>query len=547
MPNLTHYRNGRVFTADPDHPWAESIVVRDAEIVFVGPTREADAMSGVDRVHELAGAAVIPGCIEAHSHIVNLGRSLDQVDLLDARNLAEMQHRIAHAAAHAPDGQRILGRSWLLAPLGGEEPHRDMIDAVVADRPVYLVSNDLHSGWVNSAALAELGIGDDTPDPEGGTIVRDGHGRATGLLLETAALVLMRGGIEALEDDAVRDAAVRRALESYLAAGTTAVADLGLRDAELAALERAWATEALAIPVAGHLRIETSDDPSTIAAQLQRAIETRERIARTAAARGESDPALHIAGIKLWIDGVIDSGTAAMREPFADGSHPAPLWNRERLIPLVIAADAAGMQVAMHAIGDAAVALALDAIEAARLENGDSGILHRIEHLEIVAASSITRLAQLGVIASVQPVHCDPVVQGSWRERLGDERVERGYPWAEFAEAGARIVLGTDAPTAPYAPLPNLFIAATRESPQHPELPANHPEFRLALEYAIAAASRDAAAASGWGSSRGVLRPGFRADFSVLGRDPFTEGVHVLRDVLPAWTVLGGQRVNRRA
>lgn len=540
MPNLTHYRNGRVFTADPDHPWAESIVVRDAEIVFVGPTREADTMTGIDRVHELAGAAVVPGCIEAHSHIVNLGRSLDQVDLLDARDLAEMQHRIARAAAHAPDGQRVLGRSWLLAPLGGEEPHRDMIDAVVADRPVYLVSNDLHSGWVNSAALAELGICDDTPDPEGGTIVRDGHGRATGLLLETAALVLMRGGIEALEDDAVRDAAVRRALESYLAAGTTAVADLGLRDAELAALERAWATEALAIPVAGHLRVETSDDPSRVAAQLQRAIETRERIARTAAARGESDPALHIAGIKLWIDGVIDSGTAAMREPFADGSHPAPLWTRERLLPLVIAADAAGMQVAMHAIGDAAVALALDAIEAARMENGDSGILHRIEHLEIVDSSSIARIAELGVIASVQPVHCDPVVQGSWRERLGDSRIERGYPWAEFAAAGATIVLGTDAPTAPYAPLPNLYVATTRKSPGTPTLQANHPELRLALAGAIVAATRHAAAASGWGSSRGVLRPGYRADFVVLAQDPFTEGVEVLRMAAPRYTVLGG-------
>ena len=541
---LTHFRAGRVFTADPALPWVESLLVADGRIVFAGSTADAEARPGIERTVDLEGRVVLPGMIEAHSHLVNLGRSLDQVDLLSAEDLTEIQRRISAAASARPDASRVLGRSWLLSPLGGAQPHREMLDAAVADRPVYLVSNDLHSGWVNSAALRELGIDRDTPDPEGGTIVRDANGDATGLLLETAALVLMRGGIEALEDDSVRDRAVRSALASYRSAGITAVADLGLRAAELAALERAWERDELEIPVAGYLRVETSNDPAAVAAQVERAIATRDRLRERARMRPESErepeTMLAIRGIKVWIDGVIDSGTAAMVEPFSDGGHPDALWRRDLLVSAVAAADRAGMQVAMHAIGDAGVTLALDAVEAAKSENGDSRIRHRIEHLEVVSRGTAERLASLGVIASVQPVHADPEVQGAWRERLGDDRVDRGYPWAEFDAAGATIALGTDAPTAPYAPLPNLYLAVTRRSPARPELPANHPELRLPLERAIIAATRDAAAACGWGGERGVLRAGLAADFLVLDADPFRDGPEVLRDAAPALVVVRG-------
>lgn len=548
--SLTHYCGGRIFTADDAQPWTESLLVHDGAIRFAGSVAAADQLAahhpGTTRVIKLNGALVTPGFIEAHSHLVNLGRSLSQVDLLDAQDLTEMQRRIAEAAAAKPGAPRVLGRSWLLEPLAGAQPDRSMIDAVVTDRPVYLVSNDLHSGWVNTAALRELGIDRNTPDPEGGTIVRDAAGDATGLLLETAALVLMRGGIEQLEDDTVRDDALLRALESYRAAGTTAVADLGLRRAEFEALERAWEGGALPIPVAGYLRVETSADPETLQQQLQDAIRIRDRVAARASERGDTDPLLRIAGIKVWIDGVIDSGTAAMSAPFADGAHPDPLWSRALLEPIVIAADAAGLQVAMHAIGDAAVDLALDMIESARRTNGADGPLHRIEHLEYVDRRAAERIAQSGTVASVQPVHSDPAVQGAWRSQLGDERVERGYPWAEFAAAGARIALGTDAPTAPYAPLPNLFIAVTRRSPHRPELPANHPELHLDLERALLAATRGAAEACGWGSTRGVLAAGRRADFAVLDIDPFADGAEVLRNAGPRLTVVAGEEFPQR-
>ncbi len=534
---IVHYRGGRVFTSDERRPWAESVVTDGELIRFVGPAAEADRIPGIARTVDLDGALVLPGLVEAHSHLVNLGRSLEQVDLFDARDLEDVQRRLAEAAASRPAAARILGRSWLLGPLAGREPDRAMLDAAVPDRPVYLTSNDLHSGWVNSAALAELGIDRDTPDPAGGTIVRDAHGEATGLLLETAALVLMRGGIERLEDDSVRDAAVGRALERYLAAGVTAVADLGLRDAEFAALDRARERDALPIPVTGYLRVERSGTRAAELAQVERAIAIRSRVA------AHGSPMLRVAGVKIWIDGVIDSGTAAMREPFGDGSRLEALWSRDALEAVVVAADAAGLQVAMHAIGDAAVELGIDAVEAALRANGDHGVRHRLEHLEVVAPESLARLARLGITASVQPVHADPAVQQAWRERLGDARSGQGYPWAELDRAGVHLALGTDAPTAPYAPLPNLFIAATRSSASDAALPANHPEQALTLARAIIAATRGAAEACGW-TDRGVLAPGLRADFVLLDRDPFEDGPEALRDAAPAGLVIGGiQRI----
>lgn len=537
---LVHFRAGHIFTSDDCVPLAQSLLTRGGLIEFVGSDSEADTLPGVDRVVDLGGACVIPGIVDGHSHVHGLGQSLSQVDLFDAPDLSEMQRRLAAAAAADPEAPHIQGHGWLLPQFGGAAPHRNMIDSVVADPPVYLSSNDSHSALVNSAALQEMGIDESTPDPEGGTIVRDQNGEATGLLLETAALVMMSDIIERNEDDVTRDAAVRDALNAYLATGVTAVADLGLRDTELDTLERAWRADELTIPVAGYLRVETSRDSEALEARVRYAAETRDRLAREACERGDKDPALRLAGIKIWVDGVIDSGTAAMHQGFSDGSRPPGLWDSETLSRIVSAADGAGLQVAMHAIGDAAVDLALDSIEAARLKNGNSGVFHRIEHLEVVDRASFDRIVSLGAIVSVQPVHADPVIQTEWRRRLGDRRVEHGFPWADLEASGAHIILGTDAPTAPYNPLPNLFVAATRRSPGYPELEPNHSEQHLSLTSAIIAATRKSAGACGWGSSRGVLRAGFCADFLVLNQDPFVCGPEVLAEASPAKVFLGG-------
>lgn len=536
MSSLTHYRGGAVFTSDVQ-PWAESIVVEDGRIAFVGDTVTADAFP-VDETVELDGAVVLPGIVDAHTHLVSLGESLTQVDLQDAVDVAEIQSRLGQAAAAAPDAARLFGRSWLFSALGGRPPHRDLIDAVVADRPVYLHANDVHSAWVNSAALAELGIDDDTPDPLGGRIERDATGAATGWLLESAALGLMLDRLDGLVSDAEREHALRAAFDSYLEAGVTAAVDMALRESDLRALAAVQAEGDGTLPmrVAAHWVVNRTGTTAGDLAGVARAIEL---------AAEHPGPWLRVTGIKLFVDGVIDSCTAAMRSPFADGSRSDALWDLPSLSAVVTAADAAGLQVAMHAIGDAASALALDALEAAVAANGPrADRRHRIEHLETVDAATPARLARLGVIASVQPVHSDPAIQQNWRAMLGDERVERGYPWGELADAGATIALGTDAPTAPYGPFANLYIAATRRSSSDPGLPANLPANAMAVADAVRRATRDAAYASRWDGELGVLRTGAAADFVVIDTDPFRDGPEALLGATARLTVLAGAIVH---
>jgi predicted amidohydrolase YtcJ len=532
VSGIVHYRDGAVFTSDTQ-PWAESLVVADGRILFVGDTAAADAFP-VDEVVELHGAVVLPGVVDAHTHLVGLGESLTQIDLQDAADLADIQNRLRDAAAADPDAVRLVGRSWLFSALDGRAPHRDMIDTVVSARPVYLLANDSHSAWVNSAALAELGIDDATPDPLGGTIERDAAGAATGMLLENAALGLMRDRLDTLVSDAEREAALRAAFDSYLAAGVTAAVDMGLGEADLRALVAVEADRegTLPIRIAAHWIVNRTGTPEGDLAGVARAVELAER---------HAGPWLRVTGIKLFVDGVIDSCTAAMRAPFAGGAQPDALWDLPALAAVVTAADAAGLQVAMHAIGDAASALALDALEAAVAANGPrADRRHRIEHLETVDAATPARLARLGVIASVQPVHCDPAIQANWRAMLGDARVDRGYPWREFADAGATLALGTDAPTAPYDPLANLYIAATRRSAFDPDLPPNVPRNAMALADAVRRATRDAAYAARWDGELGVLRSGAAADFLVLDADPFRDGAAALLDASVRLTVLGG-------
>ncbi|MDQ4213822.1 amidohydrolase [Microbacterium capsulatum] len=532
-----HYRGGAIFTSDTE-AWASSLIVEDGRIRYVGDTATADRHE-VAEVVDLGGALVIPGVVDAHTHLVSLGESLAHVDLQDAADLAEVQARLAAAAAADPAAPRIIGRSWLFSALDGRAPHRDMIDAVVADRPVYLNANDHHSAWVNSAALAELGIDDTTPDPLGGTIERDATGAATGMLLENAVFTLVRERVDALTSDAEREAQLEAAFASYVAVGVSAAVDMAMTEHDLRALVAVQQRRGGTLPlrVAAHWAVYRTGTAAGDLAAVERAIEL---------ARTHDGPWLRIAGIKIFVDGVIDSCTAAMRAPFADGSQPEALWDLPSLSAVVTAADAAGLQVAMHAIGDAASALALDALDAAVAENGPrADRRHRIEHLETVDAATPIRLARLGVVASVQPVHCDPAIQDNWRAVLGDDRIERAYPWGEFAEAGATLALGTDAPTAPYDPLPNLYIAATRRSAFDPELPANVPGNAMAIADAVRRATRDAAYAARWDGELGVLRPGASADFAVLDTDPFRDGPEAFLDARVTRTVIAGEVVHQ--
>ncbi|MGI9824189.1 amidohydrolase [Agromyces sp. Marseille-Q5079] len=536
----TVYRNARVFTAEPGSPWAESLVVDGDALAYVGDEAGALRAAGADAaIVDLDGRLVLPGFTDAHTHLVMMGEALGRVGLTDARTLDEIQSRLRAARATEPDAPRVLGRGWLFDSVPGA-PTAAMLDAAVADVPVYLDANDYHSCWVNSAALAELGITRDTADPIGGRISRDADGEPDGMLYETAAQQFVWDHLANAATDADRDTAVERTIDAYLATGVTGVVDMAFDELGLAAFRRAADRRGGTLPirVAAHWFVANTGEDAANLAQVEHA-------ARLAAETADAPtaPWLRIVGIKLVLDGVIDACTAAMRHPYADGSNAEPIWPHDALKPVVAAADAAGLQVAQHAIGDYASEIALDAIEHAIAVNGELPRRHRIEHLEYAAPGTAERMSRLGVTASMQPVHADPAIFDNWVAMLGDERADRGFAWPEYVDAGALLAFSTDAPTAPHEALHNMYVAATRRSALDASYPANHPAFALPLADAIGHATRDAAASCGDGDVRGRLTAGLAADFAVLDVDPFTEGEESLLGARVIRTVVAGATV----
>jgi len=531
----TLYRNGRIFTAEvePSRQWTDAVALDGETIVALGA--EAAAQEA-DHEVDLDGALVLPGFTDAHTHLLMMGAALGQVPLTDARSLEEIQAALGEARAADPAATVLRGRGWLFDAVPGGAPTAAMIDAVVADVPVYLDANDYHSCWVNTAALAELGITRDTPDPLGGHIARDADGEPTGMLYETAAIQYAWAQRDAATTDAERDEAVDRVIDAYVRAGVVSVVDMAFDEHGLAAFERALDRYdgRLPIRVAAHWLVENTGDAARNLAQLDRVAALAERPA---------SPWLRVVGIKLILDGVIDACTAAMGAPYADGSNAEPIWPLHDLAPVVAAADAAGLQIAMHAIGDAASDNALTAIEQAIEANGDRPRRHRIEHLEYAAPGTAERMARLGVTASMQPVHADPAIFANWAAMLGDERVERAFPWTEYEEAGTLLAFSTDAPTAPFDALANMYVATTRASALDTGVPAVHPQYALPLANALGHATRDAAASVGDGEWRGRIAPGFAADLVVIDTDPFAEGEAALLSARAVTTLVAGASV----
>lgn len=541
--NPTVYRNAKVLTgnpADPDrHP--EAFAVQDGRFRSVGSlaeVRQSIAEAPDPMEVDLDGAVVIPGIVDSHSHLRQFGESLGHLELSGCDSLAGIQDAVRAAIAEAPERPRIIGKGWLFSAVPDGSPTAAMLDPVSGQTPVYLFANDFHSAWLNNAALLESGIDRETPDPVGGEIARDPAGAASGMLWENAFLELCLGSLERFKTTPGNAEDLRAAFSAYAASGVTAAMDMSLAEADLEALDMLLAEQDGVLPlrVRGYWLVTPAEDHAAHAAQIRRAAEL---------AANRKSPYFSVVGVKFIVDGVIDSCTAAMVEPFANGALPEAIWRAEYLSPAVVEADRAGLSIALHAIGDDASRIALDALESAVRSNGDIPRRHRLEHLETVTPENIERLVRLGVVASMQPVHADPAIQENWRKMLGDHRVERGYPLAEIERAGARVALSTDAPTASHRPFDNLYTAITRKSPGHPELPANLPGMVISASRALAYASYGGAYSCGEESEFGSIEAGKFADFTVLDRDPTAVPPEELLGIRVLLTVVGGMVSHR--
>lgn len=535
----TIYRNASVFTGDADLAPRESVAVREGRILAVGDLDAVRLAAGSDAEEvDLGGAFVSPGLIEGHSHMLMLGESLDKVQLRDAGSIEEVQKRLADARAAAPDAPMVLGTSWLFDIFPeGERPTAAALDAAVADVPVLLDANDLHSVWANSAALTAMGIDRDTPDPVGGEIVRDANGDATGFLLETAAMKYAWDFLAATATDEDRDRFLEKAFAAYLETGVTGATEMSFGHSDLATYRRLLDRDGrLPFPVNAHWLLTATGDAEADLAQIEGITRARDELA---AAHGGDW--LRIVGVKFIMDGVIDACTATMRAPYANGDMPGPIWDRASALPVAVAADAAGLQLALHAIGDEASAIALDAVqECIRVNGPRTDRRARVEHLESVADDTIARMAALDVTASMQPVHCDPAILDNWQAVLGDERAHTGFPWHKFREAGVRLALGTDAPTAPHHAPNNLFIALTAKSVLDRTREPYQPQRVFTPADALEALTLGAAAATLREDEVGRIASGARANLVVWDANPLSDAPETLLDTAAVLTLVDG-------
>jgi predicted amidohydrolase YtcJ len=520
--------NAKVWTGDPRRPWATALAVAGDRLVAVGSTAEVRKLvpPGV-RVIDAGGRMVVPGFIDSHVHFLEGGFRLSSVQLRDAKTPAEFAARIRAFAATVPKGTWIVGGDWDHEQWGGELPARAWIDSVTPDHPVWVNRLDGHMALANSLALRLAGVARGTPEVSGGSIVRDAQGEPTGVLKDNAMGLVWKAVPDApaeLEDRAL-DAAMRYVAER----GVTSVHHMGSWG-DLAVLERAHR--------AGRMR-------TRVYASVP--LGSWARLRDTVAARGKGDVWLRIGGLKGFVDGSLGSHTAAMLAPFTDAptdsgflvTTPKDLeaWTR--------GADAAGLQVNVHAIGDRAIRTQLDIFERVAREHGARDRRFRIEHAQHIAPADIARFGALGVIPSMQPYHA--IDDGRWADRvIGAERAKGTYAFRSLLDSGAPLAFGSDWFVAPPTPLEGIYAAVTRATldGKHPD--GWVPEQKITVEEALRAYTAGGAYAEFAERWKGTLRTGMVADFVMLDRDITRVPAAEIRDARVLLTVVGGNVVFER-
>ena len=468
---------------------------------------------------------VVPGFIDAHIHFLAGGLGLSSVALRDANTPRDFTERIARFANAKPAGTWIRNGDWDHERWGGELPTREWIDAATPDHPVWVNRLDGHMSLANSAALRAAGITRDTPDVDGGTIVRDAHGEPTGILKDNAQSLV--NGVAPSPTDRELDEALAAASRFVASHGVTSVHHMGTWE-DLAVFERAHRAGTLATRMYAAVPIHTW-----------------ERLRDVVAERGRGDDWLRIGALKGFVDGSLGSHTAAMLEPFDDAPGDRGLFVNtvDDLYRWTLSADAAGLNMIVHAIGDRAIRTQLDVYERVIRENGPRDRRFRIEHAQHLSAQDLPRFATLGVIASAQPYHA--IDDGRWAERvIGRERAKLTYAFRSLLDAGARVAFGSDWFVAPPTPLEGIYAAVTRRTLDGANPGGWFPEQRITVDEALRAYTREAAFASFEETLKGVLKPGMVADFAVVDRDITRIPPEEIADAKIVMTAIGGRLVH---
>lgn len=525
--------NAKIWTVDKGHPTGQAVAVLGDRIVAVGSNSDVDAWRGPGtHVIDAFGHFLIPGFNDAHVHFVSGGLQLASIDLNDATSAEEFVRRIAERAKKTPKGEWIRGGDWDETKwTPAHLPTREMIDPVTSDNPVFVTRYDGHMGVANSIALRLAGITAQTPDPPGGVIVRDPQGNPTGGLKD-AALDLMDRTIPPLSHEQ-RLQAVKRALAHAASLGVTSVQEMDDNGEELENI--AVYAELLQ---RGELTARIYTAPL---------IKYVDDLAKIGVRHAFGGPYLRIGALKTFADGSLGSSTAYFFEPFTDQPGNRGLLSdamqplsvmRERMMK----ADASGLQVCTHAIGDQAISMILDLYSEVEAAHGPADRRFRIEHAQHMAAKDFDRFAKLNVIASVQPYHA--IDDGRWAEkRIGHDRASRTYAFRTFLDHGVRLAFGTDWDVAPLNPLLSVYAAVTRATLDGKNPNGWFPAQKLTLQEALEAYTMGSAYAEFQENAKGSITPGKLADMVLLSDDLFSIAPEKIREVKVLKTFVGGKVV----
>ncbi len=529
-----------VFAASVPRDEPVAIAVRDgriAALVRAGSGGDGGDLIGPStRVIDLTGRMVVPGFQDAHVHPPHGGLHMMRCALFDLSTQAGYLDAIASYAAANPDLPWILGGGWRMDAFPGGIPDRRSLDAVVADRPVFLVNRDGHGAWVNSRALEMARITRDTSDPPHGRIERDPEGDPGGTLQEGAMNLVNRNVPPPSQADL--EEAIRRAQRHLHSLGITAWQDAWVEPAALAAYRTLAERGELTAHVVAGLWWEREQGEEQIADLLER---------RGWATVGRLDAGT----VKIMQDGVCENFTAAMLQPYLDGagrstegrgmSFVEPSLLRRAVTRL----DREGFQVHFHAIGDRAVREALDALEAARAANGVRDARHHIAHIQVIHPDDLPRFARLGVVANGQPYWAshEPQMDDLTLPFLGPERSAWQYPFASLLRSGARLAFGSDWTVSTANPLLEMEVAVNRVAPDTRDAEPLYPEERIPFEDALTAFTAGSAFVNRLDAEAGTIEVGKRADLAVIDRNIFAEGAGPIGDAKVLLTLVEGLAV----
>jgi predicted amidohydrolase YtcJ len=537
---ITH---GRVYTVNPKQLWAEAIAIRAGQIVAVGDAKQIEPFRGsATKILDAGGKLVLPGFTDSHIHFLDGSLSLQRVQLDDAKDVAEIQRRVkAYAEAH-PDEPWVRGRGWTYPAVGPTNlPDKKYLDEIIPDRPVYLESYDGHTWWANSKALQLAGITRDTPNPPGGEIVRDPKtGEATGAIKEDSGDALITR-VMPMPSRVEKLAALRAGLKEANRVGLVRVHSAGGVGVAIGDLQNVDLFEELrkSGELTVRLYLAYRVEPPTITATQFKEIEQ--------ARRKYHDEWISAGAVKFFMDGVVESHTAAMLTPYSDDPKltGSLLWDPATYQQLVRELDKRNIQIFTHAIGERAVRLTLDAYENAARENHTQDRRHRIEHIETITAQDIPRFGKLGVIASFQPLHAypDEDTLQVWARNAGPERTQRAWAWRSVESAGGVLAFGSDWPIVTLNPWQGVQNAVTRQTTDGNPPGGFVPKERISLEDAIRGYTLGAAIAGHREKNEGSLEPGKVADLIIVSKDLFNIEPTDIGKTQVLLTMVGGKVV----